>query len=133
VTENTLFSQDEQKHIAERLRGLAKHVSDASSLSEAQKQILNEKIDYLVCGSRRLGRKDWLNTFIGVTLGYLLSTVLPPMLYVAFSRPVFEPSVYSTPSYRCLIDYRLGRDNKYSYCAEHLNARYRYSKLRFKH
>jgi hypothetical protein len=78
VTENTLFTQDEQKQIAEQLRGLAKHVSDASSLSEAQKQILKEKIDYLVDGSRRLGRKDWLNTFIGVTLGYLLSTALPP-------------------------------------------------------
>ena len=78
VTENTLFTQDEQKQIAERLRELAKQVSDASSLSEAQKQILNEKIEYLVDGSHRLGRKDWLNTFIGVTLGYLLSTALPP-------------------------------------------------------
>ena len=78
VTDNTLFTQDEQKQIAEQLRGLAKHVSDASSLSEAQKQILNEKIDYLVDSSRRLGRKDWLNIFIGVTLGYLLSTALPP-------------------------------------------------------
>ena len=78
VTDNTLFTQDEQKQIAEQLRGLAKHVSDASSLSEAQKQILNEKIDYLADSSRRLGRKDWLNIFIGVTLGYLLSTALPP-------------------------------------------------------
>jgi hypothetical protein len=78
VTENTLFTQDEQKQIAERLRGLAKHVNEASSLSEAQKQILNEKIDYLVDGSRRLGRNDWLNTFNGVILGYLLSTALPP-------------------------------------------------------
>jgi hypothetical protein len=78
VTENTLFTQDEQKQIAAQLQGLAKHVSDASRLSEAQMQILNEKIDYLIDGSRRLGRKDWLNTFIGVTLGYLLSTALPP-------------------------------------------------------
>jgi len=78
ATENTLFTQDEQKQIAEGLRGLAKQVSDASSLSEVQKQILNEKIDYLVDCSRRLGRKDWLNTFIGVILGYLLSTALPP-------------------------------------------------------
>ena len=54
-------------------------MSDASSLSEAQNHILNEKIvDYLVDGSHRLGRKDWLNTFIGVTLAYLLSTALPP-------------------------------------------------------
>jgi signal transduction histidine kinase len=77
LPENTLFTQDEQKQIAERLRGLARHVSDASALSDAQKQILNEKIDYLVDGSRRLGRKDWLNTFIGVILGYLLSSALP--------------------------------------------------------
>jgi hypothetical protein len=51
VTENTLFTQDEQTQIAARLRGLANHVSDAYPLSEAQKQILNEKIDYLVDGS----------------------------------------------------------------------------------
>jgi hypothetical protein len=33
---------------------------------------------------------------------------------------------------RLLRPYRLGRDNKYSYCAAHLNASYCYSKLRFK-
>jgi hypothetical protein len=38
LTENTLFTQDEQKQIAAQLRGLAKHVNDASPLSEAQKQ-----------------------------------------------------------------------------------------------
>lgn len=65
VTENTPFTQDEQKQIAERLRGLPRHVSDATVLSEAQKQILNENIDYLIDGARRLGRKDWLSTFIG--------------------------------------------------------------------
>jgi hypothetical protein len=78
VTENTPFTQDEQKQIAARLQGLAKHLSDASPLSEAQKQIFNVKLDYLVDGSRRLGRKDWLNIFIGVTLSFLLSTAFPP-------------------------------------------------------
>jgi len=79
VTENTLFTQEEQKQIAERLRGVAKHVSDSFSLSAPQKQILNETIVvYLVEGSRRLGRKDWLNIFIGVIITFLLSTALPP-------------------------------------------------------
>jgi hypothetical protein len=78
VIANTLFTSEEQKEISQRLNKLSKDVSNAISLSKAQKQILNEKIDYLIDGSRRLGRKDWLNAFIGVTLGYLLSTALPP-------------------------------------------------------
>src|ERR1035437_257982 len=31
-----------------------------------------------VDASGRLGRKDWLNAFIGVTLGYILVAALPP-------------------------------------------------------
>jgi hypothetical protein len=85
VTENTLFTQDEQNQIAAQLQGLAKHVSDASSLSEAQMQILNEKVDYLIDASRRLGRKDYLNLFNGVILGYLLSALPPDVARGIFS------------------------------------------------
>jgi hypothetical protein len=76
--ENTLFTPDEQKEIARRLNQLAKDVSHALSLSGAQIQALDEKIDYLVKASSRLGRKDWLNNFIGVTLPFVLAATLAP-------------------------------------------------------
>jgi hypothetical protein len=48
------------------------------SFSGAQIEALEEKLDYLVDASGRLGRKDWLNAFIGVALGYILGAALPP-------------------------------------------------------
>jgi hypothetical protein len=78
VIANTLFTSEEQKEIAQRLNKLSKDVSNAISLSEAQKHALDEKIDYLIDASCRLGRKDWLNTFIGVTLPFFLAAALAP-------------------------------------------------------
>jgi hypothetical protein len=78
VTDNTLFTAKEQKQITERLRELAEHVSHMHSFSGPQIEALNERLDYLVDASGRLGRKDWLNAFIGVALGYILVTALPP-------------------------------------------------------
>ena len=78
LTENTLFTPEEQKEIAERLRELAKNARQTYGLSETQMQALDQKLDYLIDASGRLGRKDWLNAFIGVTLGYILGAALPP-------------------------------------------------------
>ncbi len=78
VTENTPFTPDEQKEIAARLDKLAKDVSHALSLSGVQMKALEVRLDYLVDALGRLGRKDWLNAFIGVTLAYMLSVALPP-------------------------------------------------------
>jgi len=92
VTENTLFTVEEQKQIAERLRELAKHVSHMHSFSGAQIEALEEKLDYLVDASGRLGRKDWLNAFIGATLGYILGAALPPesarIIFQTFLRAI---------------------------------------------
>jgi hypothetical protein len=59
VTDNTLFTAEEQKQIAERLRELAEHVSHMHSFSGPQIEALKERLDYLVDASGRLGRKDW--------------------------------------------------------------------------
>ena len=92
VIENTAFTAEEQKQIAERLRELAKHVSQMHSFSKAQIEALDKKLDYLVDASRRLGRKDWLNVFIGVILGYALTAALPPesarIIFQTFRRAV---------------------------------------------
>jgi hypothetical protein len=87
-----LFTAEEQKQIAERLRELAEHVSYMHSFSGPQIEALKERLDYLVDASGRLGRKDWLNAFIGVTLGYILVAALPPesarIIFQTFLRAI---------------------------------------------
>ena len=78
VTENTPFTRDEQKEIARHLDKLAKDVRHALSLSRGKMQALEARIEYLIDAAGRLGRKDWLNIFIGVTLPFMLSLALPP-------------------------------------------------------
>jgi hypothetical protein len=76
--ENTPFTAEEQREIAGRLDQVAKYVRETHSLSMAQMRALDEKMDYVIEASTRLGRKDWLNNFIGVILGYVLGAALPP-------------------------------------------------------
>jgi hypothetical protein len=76
VTKNTPFTADEQKEIARRLEEAAKHLREAHLLSMAQMQALDEKIDYLIKASSRLGRKDWLIMFMGVIFSFIFSAAL---------------------------------------------------------
>jgi hypothetical protein len=92
VTENTPFTPEEQKEILGRLDELANYVRKTPSLSRAQMQALDEKLEYLVEASGRLGRKDWLNAFIGVTLAFMLSAALAPesarAMFLTFLRAI---------------------------------------------
>jgi hypothetical protein len=92
VTENTPFTPEEQKEIVGRLDELANYVRKTHSLSRAQMQALDEKLEYLVDASGRLGRKDWLNAFIGVTLAFMLSAALAPeaarAMFLTFLRAI---------------------------------------------
>jgi hypothetical protein len=92
VIENTPFTPEEQQEIARRLDKLATDVSHALSLSGAQTNALEGKIDYLIEASTRLGRKDWLNNFIGVTLPFVLAAALAPeaarALFLTFLRSI---------------------------------------------
>jgi hypothetical protein len=78
LIENTPFTSDEQQEIARRLEEVATDVKRAHALSKAQAQTLDEKLDYLVRASARLGRIDWRNAFVGAILGYVLSAALAP-------------------------------------------------------
>jgi hypothetical protein len=78
ATENTPFTAEEQKEIAGQLRELAKQTKRTYSPSRAQMRLLDEKLDYLMAASGRIGRTDWRGVFVGVMLSFLLSTALPP-------------------------------------------------------
>ena len=60
IIENTPFTPDEQNQIADQLQFMVERARRTYSLSEAQVKALNEKLDYVVDASHRLGRKDWL-------------------------------------------------------------------------
>jgi len=75
---NTPFTQDEQKVITAQLGELAASVKHDYSLSEAQAEVLDEKIDLLVEAAGRVGRKDWQLMLGGVILTLLASAVIPP-------------------------------------------------------
>jgi hypothetical protein len=76
--ENILFTLDEQKEIAQRLRELGEQTRRAYSLSETQARVLNAKIDYLVGAAGRLGRIDWRNALVGAIISLVLIAALPP-------------------------------------------------------
>ena len=79
LIENTPFTPNEQKEIAERLDKLAKDMNKALSLSKVQTQALNEGLKFLVDASGRVGRKDWLILFMGVILPLIVSASLGPV------------------------------------------------------
>jgi hypothetical protein len=78
VAENAPFTPGEQTEIAERLQELVEQVKRTHSLSAAQMQVLDGKLNYLVKATGRLGRIDWLNACAGALLGYMLAVSLPP-------------------------------------------------------
>lgn len=92
ATENTPFTLAEQNEIKARLRALAEHAQRTYSLSAAQMQALDAKLDYLVEAARRVGRKDWLILFSGVIFSYILTALLPPEaaydLFLMFLRTI---------------------------------------------
>ena len=76
--DNTPLTPAEQEEIAGQLKELRDYVSRTHSLSEAQSQLLEERLDYLAAAAKRVGRKDWLLMAAGVMLSYVLGAALPP-------------------------------------------------------
>jgi len=77
ITENSPFTSFEQNQIADQLQVMVERAQRTYSLSSAQTKALNDKLDYVVEASHRLGRKDWFLLFAGVIFTYL-ATLLPP-------------------------------------------------------
>lgn len=78
ASDNTLFTEDEQKEIIRRLEELKEFSRVKYSLTAEQMLVLDAKINYLSAAASRLGRTDWRGVFVGVILTYVLATGLPP-------------------------------------------------------
>lgn len=74
---NTPFTRVEQQQIAQSLHRLRKDVR-RSDLSEEQADEVEEKLDYLIAASRRVGRLDWRNLVAGTILTMIADATLPP-------------------------------------------------------
>lgn len=74
-TDNTPFSPEEQAQISRQLSQIkellvANHGADPAALETG--------IDYLIDASSRMGRKDWLNIFVGTIFGWFLTGLVSP-------------------------------------------------------
>jgi len=66
--DNELFKIDEQKFISEKLLEIEKYLNERENLTEENITSIKNKITYLAERSMHLGKKDWLNILIGVSL-----------------------------------------------------------------
>jgi hypothetical protein len=76
--ENTPFTPNEREEISEQLNEFRADVKAAFALSQQQAEELDERVNYLIDATKRLGRKDWLNNCIGSMFGYVLTVAFPP-------------------------------------------------------
>lgn len=73
---NALFAPEEQAEISARIQQVKNYIRTAYELTADQLARVEERLDEAEEASRRLGRKDWMNAFLGATFGLLLSDVI---------------------------------------------------------
>ncbi len=78
AVQNTPFTQEEQAEIAKQLREIKEYAKKTYSLSEAQRMLLEARLDYLQEAASRLRRIDWRNALVGAIFGYIFAAALPP-------------------------------------------------------
>ncbi len=67
--DNEPFTIEEQEKISLKITELDKQLIASEDISDENIAIIKTRLNYLEEASKRLGRKDWLNTAIGVSLG----------------------------------------------------------------
>ncbi|MCK4563577.1 MAG: hypothetical protein KAU94_02745 [Verrucomicrobia bacterium] len=74
-TDNLSFTVQEVKQIKDGINNIREYLKQEFDEADGSHDIINEKIDYLIEATNRLGRRDWLHTSIGVfaTLGTAIS------------------------------------------------------------
>jgi hypothetical protein len=70
---NTPFTQVEQRQIAAQLRAIKEQVKKQFELTSEQMERIEESLDEAAEASKRMGRKDWLIYFMG-TISALIIT-----------------------------------------------------------
>lgn len=74
--QNTPFSSEEQKRIADTLKVFENKIQSEDLLDAEQVKLLHDRLEYLVEASKRIGRKDWLMAAAGAIFGFTLQAGL---------------------------------------------------------
>lgn len=74
---NAPFTAAEQQYLSKQLEEIKEFVFKTVQLEEGQKAFLEARFEYFDESSRRLGRKDWLNLFMGALLGTVINLAVP--------------------------------------------------------
>jgi hypothetical protein len=78
LEENTPFSASEQAEIRQQFEEVKALLRGSYTLSEAQFEALDARLDYLADAAARLGRIDWREALVGALLGLVVQAVVPP-------------------------------------------------------
>lgn len=78
TSDNHPFTLVEQSLIVAELDKLKEYVRAGQEFQAEQAEFIEKQFDYLREASIRLGRKDWLNTALGVFVGLIVNLALEP-------------------------------------------------------
>lgn len=70
------FKIEDQKYISQKLSEIEKYLIERDNLSNENISFIKDKIMYLEERSKHLGKKDWLNILIGVSLNIAVGIAL---------------------------------------------------------
>lgn len=74
---NELFSSEEKIKLKANLNEIKLYIFSTKSLQSNETSFIENRINYLVESSERLGKKDWINITLGVLINIILFLSLP--------------------------------------------------------
>jgi hypothetical protein len=80
----------DQKRIALAVAATRERVGQEATLTKEQVGIINEKLDYLVESSKRLGLKDWANAALGGLVSAAFGAALDGTAYKRIIEPIWN-------------------------------------------
>lgn len=75
---NTPFTHPEQQRIASSLEEIKARLLEMQQFQHEQVEYIESKFEEIKDASNRLGRKDWINSFVGYLLGICSTVTLEP-------------------------------------------------------
>ena len=77
-SDNTLFSEDEQRQISAQLQKIKEQIKEQFELTNEQKEQIDARLDEAEEASKRIGRKDWRLLFGGTILNLIVTDTITP-------------------------------------------------------
>lgn len=90
IDDNRKFEPNELTEIKREIRELHAEVSFLTELNLEQQEALNQSLEEIQSGSKRLGRKDWLTYVIGVGTSLVIAEIVPPLVLLPLAVHAFH-------------------------------------------